>query len=68
MMISALKLALGASIVVACCICTIFAGDNSSKATHLSVSDFADEEEAGLFNGAASYARMNKAITICKGC
>ena len=28
----------------------------------------ADEEEAGLLNGPASYERMDKAIEICNGC
>ena len=65
---STVRLALVTGLAVAGSSLAVIFAEHSSKATEGGVSLLADEEEAGLLSGPASYARMSKAITICNDC
>ena len=65
---STIRLALVTGLAVAGSSLAVIFAEHSSKATEGGVSLLADEEEAGLLSGPASYARINRTIAICKGC
>jgi hypothetical protein len=65
---STIRLAVIAGLAVASSSVAAILVERPSKATEVVVLLLADEEEVGLLSGPTSYARMNKAIAICKGC